>query len=120
MRRWFEWMEMQETLLIRCLGNSPALRIVDFFLDNRLFDYTKSEIIENLNMGRATFFKYWRELEEFGVVKVTRKIGKSKLYKLNEKSEVVKKLVMLDSALSKKAMKKAAEEQLTKQVIKAK
>lgn len=110
---------MQETLLIRCLGNSATLRIIDFFLDNRLFDYTKSEIIENVNIGRATFFKYWKELEEFGVVRVTRKIGKSKLYKLNEGSEVVKKLVMLDSALSKKAMEKAVEEQLTKQAIKA-
>jgi len=48
---------MEETLLIRSLGNSPSLRIVDFFLDNRLFDYTKNEIVENLEMGRATFIR---------------------------------------------------------------
>lgn len=111
--------EMEETLLIRCLGNSPALRVIDFFLENRLFDYTKDEIIENLKMGRATFFKYWKELEEFGVVKVTRKIGKSKLYKLNEENEIVQKLMMLDSALCKKAMEKAIGEETTKQVATA-
>jgi len=111
--------EMEETLLIRCLGNSPALRVMDFFLDNRLFDYTKDEIIENLRMGRVTFFKYWKELEEFGVVKVTRKIGKSKLYKLNEENEIVQKLMMLDSALCKKTMEKAIEEETTKQVVTA-
>ena len=114
------WMvEMQETLLIRCLGNSPTLRIMDFFLDNKLFDYTKDEIIENLNMGRATFFKHWKELEEFGVVKVTRKIGKSKLYKLNEENEIVQKLIVLDSILCKKTMEKAVREELTKQAVTA-
>jgi len=112
-------MKMEETLLIKCLGNSPALRIIDFFVDNKLFDYTKNEIIENLNMGRATFFKYWKELEKFSVFKVTRKIGKSKLYKLNEENEVVQKLIMLDSVLCKEAMKKATEEEPTKQPITA-
>ena len=79
---------MEETLLIRSLGNSPSLRIVDFFLDNRLFDYTKNEIVENLEMGRATFFRYWKELERLGIVKVTRRIGKSNLYKELTKREV--------------------------------
>jgi len=110
---------MQETLLARCLGNSPALRIIDFFLDNRLFDYTKNEIIENLRMGRVTFFKYWKELEEFGVVKTTRKIGKSKLYKLNEKNEIVQKLMLLDSALCKKVMERAVGRELRKQKVAA-
>lgn len=110
--------EMEETLLLRCLGNSPTLRIVDFFLDNRLSDYTKDEIIKNLNMGRGTFFKYWRELEKLGIVKETRKIGKSRLYKLNEENEIVQKLTMLDSALCKRAMEEAVKEE-TKQAITA-
>ena len=86
---------MTQTLLIKCLGNSPVLRIIDFFLDNRLFDYTKDEIIKNLDMGRATLFKYWEDLEKFGIVKVTRKIGKAKLYKLNEENEIVQKLIII-------------------------
>jgi DNA-binding transcriptional ArsR family regulator len=93
-----------KTLLIKCLGSSPVLQVVDFFLDNRLFDYSKNELIENLNLGRATFFKYWRVLEEFEIVKPTRKIGKSVLYRLNEDNEVVKKLIALDSVLCKRAM----------------
>ena len=110
---------MERTLLIRCLGNSPALRIVDFFLDNRLFDYSKSEILKDLGVGRATFFKYWKDLEEFGVVKVTRQIGKSKLYRLNEGNEVVKKLMALDSALCERAAGKAVEEFRKREAIPA-
>jgi len=93
-----------KTLLIRCLGKSPVLQIIDFFLDNRLFDYSKNEMVENLSMGRATFFKYWKEAERMDIVKPTRKIGKSTLYKLNEKNEIVKKLTALDSAICKQAM----------------
>ena len=98
-----------KTLLIECLGSSPVLRIIDFFLDNRLFDYSKNELVKNLGVSRGTFFKYWKELERFGIVKVTRKIGKSTLYRLNEENEVVKKLIALDSALCKQAMDRYVE-----------
>ena len=43
------------------------------------------------------------------MVEVTRQIGKSKLYKLNEKNEVVKRPMALDSALCKQAMGKAVK-----------
>ena len=55
-----------ETLLLKYLGNSPTLRIIDFFLDNPLSDYSKNEVAKNLAMSRATFFKYWKELENVG------------------------------------------------------
>jgi hypothetical protein len=47
-----------ETLLLKYLGNSPILRITDFFLDNPLSVYFKNEVAKNLAMSRATFFKY--------------------------------------------------------------
>jgi len=46
---------------------------VDFFLDNPLFDFTKKEVIEALGMSKQTFYKYFPELEEYGIVKVSRK-----------------------------------------------
>jgi len=96
--------------LLRYLGSSPVLRITDFFLDNPLSDYSKNEVIRNLAMGRATFFKYWKELEKSGAVKVTRQIGRATMYQLDMENEVVKQLVKLDMAISRKAMEKAIEE----------
>jgi ACT domain-containing protein len=64
-----------ETLLLKYLGASPILRIVDFFLDNPLSDCSKNEIVKNLEMGRVTFFKYWKEVEKSGALTVTRKIS---------------------------------------------
>ena len=99
-----------ETLLLRYLGASPTLRIIDFFLDNPLSDYSKNEIAKNLAMSRVTFFKYWKELETSGAVKVTRYIGRATLYKLDRANDVVKQLIKLDMTISRQTMEKAVEE----------
>jgi predicted transcriptional regulator len=99
-----------ETLLLKYLGASPVLRIIDFFLDNPLSDYSKNEIVRNLGMGRVTFFKYWKELEKSGAVKVTRSVGRATMYQLARRNEVVKQLIRLDMALARGAMDKVVKE----------
>jgi response regulator of citrate/malate metabolism len=99
-----------ETLLLKYLGNSPTLRIIDFFLDNPLSDYSKNEVANNLAMSRATFFKYWKELEKSGALIVTRKIGRATMYKLDRTNDIVKQLVRLDMTISKKAMEREIKE----------
>lgn len=47
---------MEKALLVRCLGNSPVLRIVDFFQIIRLFDYSKSEILKKPRHGQGDVF----------------------------------------------------------------
>lgn len=99
-----------ETLLLKYLGASPILRIIDFFLDNPLSDYSKNEIVKNLSMGRVTFFRYWRELEKSGAVKITRHVGRATLYELDRQNEVVRQLIRLDIALARKSMEKAVKD----------
>ncbi len=99
-----------ETLLLKYLGSSPLLRIIDFLLDNPLSDYSKNEIAGSLAMSRATFFKYWSELEKSGAVKSTRKIGHATMYKLDTSNDVMKQLIKLDMTLSRKAMARATEQ----------
>ncbi len=94
-----------KTLLIRALGESPTMKIIDFFLDNRS-DYSKKEIIEHTGMPKTTLYKIWKELERFGIVIVTRKYGKAKLFKLNGNNDIVKNLMALDFILGKYAMNK--------------
>ncbi len=104
-----------ESLLLKYLANSPTLRIIDFFLDNPLSDYSKNEVSQNLAMSRTTFFKYWKELEKSDALITTRKIGRAKMYKLDRLNAIVKQLICLDMAISRKAMEKQVEE--TKETI---
>ena len=98
-----------ETLLLKYL-NRPTLRIIDFFLDNPLIDYSKNEVANNLAMSRATFLKYWKQLEKSDALIATRKIGKATLYKLDKTNEIVKPLINLDMTIARKEMEKQSVE----------
>lgn len=97
-----------KSILIRTLGDSPKLRIIDFFLDNPLFDFTKKEIIEALGMSKQTFYKYFPDLEKQGIVIVSRKIGKAKLYKLNPKHPLIEMLREYEKKISLQTAEKEA------------
>lgn len=94
----------EKSLLLQYLGDSPLLRVIDFLIDNKLFDYSKKQIMEGAGVGKATFYKYFGRLEESGIVKVTRSFGKTKLYQLNEENPVVKKILEIDLTLSEQAI----------------
>lgn len=94
-------------MLIEAFGNSPKMRIIDFFIDNKLFDFSKKEIIEELGMSKTTFYKVWDDIEKYGIVKVSRKYGKAKLYKLNRENPVVKGLVKIERTLIRESIPRA-------------
>ncbi len=81
-----------KSILLRTLGESPKLRIIDFFMDNPLSDFTKKEVIDALGMSKQTFYKYFADIEDYGIVSATRKIGRAILYKINLKHPLVSML----------------------------
>jgi DNA-binding transcriptional ArsR family regulator len=91
---------MDESLLLKFLGDTPLLRVVDFLIENSIFDYTKTDIAENSGISRASLYNVWPVLEEFGIVSESRKIGNTTLYKLNKANPLVQKLIGLDLELS--------------------
>ncbi len=99
-----------QSLLLKYLGASPKLKIIDFLMDNPLSDFKEKEVIEALGMSKQTFSRCWKELERSGAVKVTRRIGRATMYQLDRKNDVVKQLIKLDMTLARKAMEKAVEE----------
>ena len=95
-----------KSLLIRFLGENPIFRIIDFLIENKGMDMSKKQIIEGAGISRASLFNCWEQLEEQEIVLITRKFGKTKLYTLNSKNPIVKKLLELESILIGKAIDK--------------
>jgi hypothetical protein len=92
---------MDESLFIKELGiKSPILKVMDFLMDNEAFDYSKTDIAEGAKMSRATLFKVWPRLENLDLITATRTVGQAKMYRLNKKSPLVKKLMELDDAIT--------------------
>jgi len=101
--------DLGETLLIKIFGCSPKLRILDIFLDNPYFDFTKSELVRELGMSKQTLYKNFRDLEELGIVVVSRKIGRATLYRLNRENPLVKLLDQIVTETSLQIAKKEAK-----------
>lgn len=95
-------------------GESAIVKVIDFFLDNREFDYSLTDIAKNADIGWTTLHMFWNKLVKLGIVEKTRRIGRAELYRLNMKSLLVKKLIELDLAISKNLIYKELESQKIK------
>ncbi|HLC65797.1 MAG TPA: hypothetical protein VJI46_06780 [Candidatus Nanoarchaeia archaeon] len=95
-------------------GDSPIVKVIDFFLDNREFDYSLTDIAKNADIGWSTLHQFWGNIVKLGIVVKTRRIGRAELYKLNLNSQLVKKLIDLDMNISKKMMDEEIEKRKLK------
>lgn len=84
--------ETGRSLLVKVLGHSPKLRIIDLFLSSPYFDFSKEELVRELGMSKQTLYRDFKDLEELGLVVKTRKIGRATLYRINAKNPFVKML----------------------------
>lgn len=70
-------------------GESPEAKLWDFLLGTAA-DFTKKELAEGAGIARATLYKVLEKFLKWEILIRTRKIGNVELYKLNEKSPLVK------------------------------
>jgi predicted transcriptional regulator len=80
------------SLLLKAFGNTPKLRIIDIFLTNPYFDFDKEELARELGMSKQTVYKNFKDLEELGVVKVSRKIGRATMYRIDRDYPLIRTL----------------------------
>lgn len=103
------------TAFVEIFGTSPLIRVLDFFMTYREFDYSLSDIARESGVGWNTLHSFFSKLVEKGIVKETRQVGRAKLYKLNTDSPIVKKLIEINNLVTSKAV----DEELKKQELEA-
>jgi len=84
-----------ESIFVEYFGDAPMVRILNFLILGKDFDYSMTEIAEGSNVGWTSFTRAWKELEKKKVVVHTRDIGRAKLYKLNTEDPTIQKLVKM-------------------------
>ena len=85
----------QESIFEEYFGDTPMVRILNFLILGKDFDYSMTDIAESSHVGWTSFTRAWKELEKRKVVAHTRDIGRAKLYKLNTQDPTVQKLIKL-------------------------
>ena len=97
-------MKQDNSLFVDFFGDYPIIRVLDFLIENDLFDYSKKDIAKNADVSWNTLETFWAKLENGGIVLFTRKVGKASMYKLDKQNPIVKQLIELDNKLLKKSM----------------
>lgn len=105
-------MEEPKSIFLKTLGDYPLLRVVDFLMENYIFDYSKTQIAELSEVSFNTLEVFWGKLIESGMVEKTRKVGKSDMYRINRKNPVVKKLFEIDKILSEEHYMKTVSQEI--------
>lgn len=97
-------MSANKSVFIETFGDSPLIKVMDFFLMYPDFDYSKSQVAVEAGISRITIEKIWSELIKKEVIIKTRESRNAVLYKLNTKNPKVKILMKLDFELSSAAV----------------
>jgi|SRR3989344_3821513 len=100
---------MEKSVFIQTFGDYPLIRIIDFLIYSRDFDYPITEISKNSDVNFQTLKKLWPNLEKKGIVISTRLLGGNKLYKININNPTVKKLIELNNFLCWQSIEKTEE-----------
>ena len=108
------WDKMEDkTAFVEIFGTSPLIRVLDFLITYREFDYSLTDISKETEAGWNTLHSFFFKLVEKGIVKETRQVGRAKLYKLNTDNPIAKKLIEISNIITSKAV----DEELKKQGI---
>ncbi|MDD5337652.1 MAG: hypothetical protein PHS02_04170 [Candidatus ainarchaeum sp.] len=95
---------------VKLFGEYPMVKVIDFLITYREFDYPLSEIAENSDVAWSTIHTFFPQLVASGLVKETRQIGRAKLYKLDTGNPIAQELISLDNKLIKAMSDHAAED----------
>ena len=87
------------------------IRILDFLIYSRDFDYPITDIAKNANVNFQTLKKLWPALEQDKLVISTRTLAGTTLYKININNPVVKKIIELNDFLCWQYAEKLGTEQ---------
>src|SRR3989344_3569051 len=83
-----------ESIFLEQVGDTPRMRVLQYFIEGRDFDYTLTDLLQ-AGVSWGTLNTLVPTLLELGMVVKTRKIGRATLYKINKGNMTVKQLMKL-------------------------
>jgi hypothetical protein len=72
-----------EGVLSDIFSSRAVSQIMDFFVDHKEFDYSPAEIAKKTGLSFRTVFRELPYLEKNQLIYISRKIGKTNMYRLN-------------------------------------
>ena len=94
--------------LLKFFGSNPFTKILDVLIDNIGEEFSKKQIQDLAEISKGAFFNHWPKLEELGLVKITKTIGRTSLYTLNKSSPMVRDILKFEMCMIEETSPKKA------------
>ena len=88
----------QESIFLEYLGDSPRMRILEFLIDGRDFDYSLTDLLE-AKVSWGTINSLIPKLLNLQMIKKNRTVGRATLYQLDQNNKTIKKLIQIHDTL---------------------
>jgi len=98
----------EESIFLNFVGNNPRMRILQYLIEGREFDYTLTDML-NAKVSWGTLNSLIPKFLELGLIVKTRKIGRATLYKINKNNIASKQLINLYDKLILEDLKSLEE-----------
>jgi predicted transcriptional regulator len=85
--------KMKKSIYLDTFGYSPINKVLDFLTIYDQFDYSLTDIAKNAGISYSTLQLMWSDLENSGIVKQSRIVGKAKMYTINKKNIFAKAFI---------------------------
>jgi len=88
-------MKREPSVFLDVVGDSPTMRIMQFMIEGRHFDYMLTDLARDGEVSWGTLNKVFPKLVKYGLIKEVRKIGRATLYTINRENETAKNMIRL-------------------------
>jgi DNA-binding transcriptional ArsR family regulator len=88
--------------LLAVFRKNPVVKIVRLLAGRKHEEFTKEQIARAAGLSRANLFLYWPALARSGIIRQTRRVGRTGLYALDPDSEVTRAYLAFEAALLKR------------------
>lgn len=83
----------KKSIFLKTFGETPKLKVLDFLMENSMFDWKITDITDGSNVSYNTLKTFLPEFVNRGIIKKTRRVGKSDYYQINKDHPFIKILM---------------------------
>lgn len=100
----------EKSLFLDIVGDNPTMRVLQYLIEGRKFDYTLTDLARNAGVSWATLYLVFPKLLKYGIVKKVREVGRAKLFKIDEENKLAKYFILLYDYIIEMNLKKIGKQ----------
>ena len=87
-------------------GTKAKVRTFIFLLSHPIYEYTTQDIARYTGLSRASISSALKKFIEYGIVEITRRVGRAEFYRINVISPIVEAYNLMDRKITEYIIKK--------------